>query len=69
MNNLIESITEMTNIGRAELTFSLSDLKYMVPDTGVCYILALFAIFMMLCIRDDIRSEDRHDQESDIDPK
>ena len=69
MTGWIETITEITNAGRAGLTFSLSDVKYLIPDARICYILALFAIFMMFCIWDDIRSEDRHDQESDIDPK
>ena len=69
MNSWIESITELSNAGRAGLTFSLTDVKYLIPDTRICYILALFAIFMIFCVWDDIRSEDRHDQESDIDSK
>jgi hypothetical protein len=69
MTGWIESITELTNVGRAGLTFSLSDVKYLIPDTRICYILVLFAIFMMFCVWDDIRSDGRHDQESDIDLK
>jgi hypothetical protein len=69
MNSWIESITELSNVGRAGLTFSLTDVKYLIPDTRICYILVLFAVFMIFCIWDDIRSEDRQDQESDRYPE
>jgi hypothetical protein len=67
MTGWIESIIELTNAGQAELTLSLSDIKYLIPETRICYILVFFAIFMIFCVWDDMRSEDRHDQESDID--
>ena len=69
MTGWIEQIAELMNVGRDGLTFSVSNLKYLIPDTRICYILGLFAIFMVFCVWDDIRSEDRQDQKSDRDPK
>jgi hypothetical protein len=69
MTGWIESITELINVGHSGLTFSLSDVKYLIPGSRVCLILVLYVAFLMFCVWDDIRSEDRHDQESDIDPK
>jgi hypothetical protein len=69
MTGWIESITELINVGHSGLTFSLSDVKCLTPDPRICCILVLYAVFMIFCLLDDIRSEDRHDQESDRDPK
>ena len=69
MNNWIESIAELMNVGRAGLTFSLSDAKYLIPDARICAILVSCAAFLMFCVWDDTRCGDRHDQESDTDSK
>jgi hypothetical protein len=69
MTGWIESITELNNVGRVVLTFSFLGVKCFIPDNGIYYILVLFAVFMMFCVWDDIRSENRNDLESDIDPK
>jgi hypothetical protein len=69
MTGWIEQIAELMNVGHSDLTFSLSNVKYLIPDTRICYILVLFATFMIFCVWDDKRSEDRQDRESDRDPK
>jgi hypothetical protein len=66
MTGWIESINELINIGRAGLTFSLSDLKYLTPDPKIYCILVPYLVF---CVWDNTWSEDRHDRESDTDSK
>ena len=69
MTGWIEPITELFNAGRAGLTFSLSDLKYLTPDPKICCILVLYLVFLTFCAWDNTWSENRHDRESNTDSK
>jgi len=64
MVDFFNTISELTNIKLFDLTFSISDLKYMVPDTRVLYILALFIIFAIFCIWDNVWSDKKNKQKS-----
>ena len=64
MADFINTISELTNIRLFDLTLSLSDLKYIVPDTKVFYILAIFIIFVIICMCDNVWSDKKKKQKA-----
>ena len=69
MTGLIEQIAELMNAGHSDLTFSLSNVKYLLPEARICYTPMLFATFMIFCVWDDMRSENRQDRKPGRDPE
>ena len=66
MNAWIESMAELTKLGRTGFDFSFSDVR-MLPDANSCCIVILFMAFCMLCAWEDRWLNNRYDHQSDMD--
>ncbi len=69
MSTWIESVEKLMTVGGNCMNFSLSDVRFLMPNASVLWILALGAGFWFLCALDDIGADDRQEHKSDIDPK
>ena len=69
MNAWIESIAELMNTGRSQLHFSFSDARFLIPDSRICCVVALAAIFCFVNAWENRRQIDGHDHKRDVDSK
>ena len=69
MSAWIDSVMDLMMVGGGSMSVSLSDARFLMPNAGVAWILALAVGFWFLCALDSFRSGDRQEHKSDIDPK
>ncbi len=70
MSSWIESVMDLMTVGGGSVSFSLSDARFLMPNAGISWFLALAAGFWFLCAFDDICSGDGQEhRKSDVDSK